>query len=184
MSAPIGGATQALSACLTGLTEGIPVTEAFMKNLEKHYAGILWMINEPKTWRHLPVINGFGSEKIPKFLTLSGEAHTAKLWNGYIRSIWKTTVQDPGVKIHLVHGSKVKTLFSLQYPEKNGQYDFKHPFSGYEYEGDGTVPGISLNCPVDVHHWKVQGNTPLPGATHLGILNDKRWLDMIDTIIS
>lgn len=183
LSSPMGGATQALSACLTGLTEGIPVTEAFMKSIEKHYAGILWMINEPKTWRDLPVINGHGSSAIPKFLTLSGEKHTADLWNGYIRDIWSKTVIDPGVEVHLVHGSNVKTLFSLQYPQNGDNYDFRHPFKGYEYEGDGTVPGISLNSPIDIHHWKVKGNTSLPGATHLGILNDKRWLNMIADLV-
>jgi len=63
------------------------------------------------------------------------------------------------------------------------RYDFKRPQRIYEREGDGTVPGVSLNSPVSVHHWKVKKSVSIPGATHLGILNDKRWLDMIESLV-
>ena len=179
ISGPFGGATQALASCLTGETEGIPVSKAFMKKLEKTYGGVIWMINEPNTWRNISMINGQGTNYIPQILAESGSPETGDLWINRALPIWRKTIENPNIETHLVYGSEVSTLFSLDYLDLN----FDNPQYTFENRGDGTVPGISLESPVNVHGWDIASVNSLPGATHLGILNDKRWLDLIEKLM-
>lgn len=179
ISGPFGGATESLSACLTGETAGIPVSKLFMKKLERDYAGVIWMLNEPNTWRDIPIINGKGTNYIPKAMEEAGTPLSGKLWENRALSVWPQTLRNPGLEMHLVYGTKVKTLFSLNYPN----LDFKNPSYTYENEGDGTVPGISLESPIYTHGWNVTSVHKLSGATHLGILNDKRWLNLIEDLM-
>ena len=62
IAGPWGGASGALEALLTGSTQGLPITEHFIRGLEKNMAGVIWMINNK-------ISNRFSTNRINNIIT-------------------------------------------------------------------------------------------------------------------
>lgn len=162
---PFLGSSGALEALLTGNTENIPITDRFIRGLEKNMGAIIWMINNSK-WTGGEVIPG----GIQNALIQSGNNNAEKLVSGRLEDMWITVYKDPGVPVHVFHGSNNQTILKLEYKDGyNNQPDIT-----YENLGDGTVNGISLTAAVDVFKWKNTVQTELSGDSHMGILSDPR----------
>lgn len=164
IAGPWLGSTGALESILTGLNEGIPVTDRFIRGLEKNMGGVIWMVNNSK-WGDVEVIPG----GIENALIQSGNNKAAKLIKGRLNDLWNVVFNDPEVPVHIFYGSNNRTTLKLEY--KDG-YD-GIPTITYGL-GDGTVDKRSLTAAIDVFGWKNVIQTELEGDSHMSILSDSR----------
>lgn len=160
---PFLGSTGALESVLTGNTESIPITNQFIRGLERTMGGVLFMINNSK----------FGVEVIPggieNALIQSGNDKAAKLYTGHLADLWNVVFNDVDVPVHIFYGSDNRTILKLEY-----KYGFDgSPTITYGL-GDGTVDKESLTAAINVFGWKNVIQTELSGDTHMSILSDTR----------
>ena len=166
LAPPMGGAAGALESVLTGNNESIPITNQFIRGLEREMGGVLWMINNTRVWSGTTSQDQVIEGGVESALIQSGNDRAAKLVGGRLKDMWEVIYSNPGVPVHIFYGSNNKTILKLNYPfGYNGQ-----PQITYDGNGDGTVPQRSLTAAVDIFGWKAT-QTEIQNATHMSILS-------------
>lgn len=166
---PFGGAAGALESVLTGQTEGIPVTEHFIRGLEREMGGVIFMINNTRVWSGTTSQDQVIEGGVESALIQSGNDRAAKLVGGRLKDMWEVVYSYVNVPVHIFYGSANSTILKLNYPFGYNQT----PEITYDQMGDGTVPSRSLTAAVDIFGWKAE-QTEISGATHMSILSDVR----------
>jgi len=176
VSGPYGGATKAIHACLTGDTETpISISEEFYRQVEVGFGGVLWMINSPEVFGDMNIVNNMNANQLGVALSRKGSLSSALVYEFLVRPLHKEVLKFPDVETHVVYGTGIETPISLDYSKD----DFSDSPTIQKGDGDGTVPLQSLQA---VKHWSVAGEYPIFKASHLGILNHPRFLEILGKI--
>ncbi|KAF6772266.1 hypothetical protein AHF37_08958 [Paragonimus kellicotti] len=184
---PFGGSVKALLAVTSGDNFGIFLRDPLVfRDLERSMPSIGLLLPSPRLWSsNEPLI--FTPEtnySAHQYDRLFRDITYPEGYEMYLDSTreFDTLLSPTGVQVICVHGSEVSTPVSLTYPQK-GWFHKGFPDEAptiTEGEGDGTVPIRSLEI---CRHWTNTEYVTLPGASHIPITTDPRFLTILRRVL-
>ncbi|KAF7262615.1 hypothetical protein EG68_00092 [Paragonimus skrjabini miyazakii] len=187
LGGPFGGSVRALLAVTSGDNFGVFLRDPLVfRDLERSMPSLGLLLPSPRLWpSNEPLIftpeTNYSAHQYDKLF------HDITYPEGYQMYLdstreFDTFLNPTGVQIICVHGSEVSTPVSLTYPQK-GWFHKGFPDESpkiTEGEGDGTVPIRSLEI---CRHWTNTEYVTLPGASHIDITTDPRFLTLLRRVL-
>jgi lysophospholipase-3 len=176
---PFGGAAVAVRAMLSGYNFGIPIlTNSEGLQIGPNMGSTFFLLpRNDSNWPNLvDTLSGdsYGPSELYKAFSISGmNASSAKIANGALA--W--TSADPGVRVDLVAGSKLKTEVGYEYDSTTFS---SGPVQTYYDSGDATVPLKSALLPATEYGWQNVATTQIfPNVDHVGMLADAGFISWL-----
>ena len=201
ISPPFGGAISTVKALVSGDTLGIPfVQHALFHPIQSTCASGPWLFPQPSLWPKphtivtsgAAVANGSSSTAWTSsdYVELAGTLglhQAAAMFDHGVNALALASFTAPGVTTEVLRGDGVATPATLTYdaPFQSGVVP-DAPHVQWEYDGDGTVNGRSLER---ASKWVGEQAEPvrltrLHNTTHFGILTAKPTLDKLSSILT
>lgn len=175
ISACFGGCPKALRVLLSG--EKLPSNseQLIIKNTTQNFTGLQLMLPMPEIYGSDPILyyrqNVFNTSKMNDILNLLDDKDTSQIYTNVVEGIAKKSLEAPHVLTYILGGINVPTESNYYYEDMSSE-PIKNYSNVRKYNGDGTVPRISLEYPL---RWTKSQKEPIhfrfyEGAEHSKIM--------------
>ncbi|BHF75900.1 hypothetical protein SprV_0501899800 [Sparganum proliferum] len=184
VAGPLGGAVKALKIEASGDNFGIYFASSlWFRELQRSMPSLAFLLPNPRLWPSDETLiftpdKNYTAHDYEEFFNDIGYPEGFQMYMN-TRDLVDGTTGPTGVdEVYCVHGSNVSTAAAMVYAPPS---TFVSPFPDQSPtilfdDGDGTVNERSLAV---CSRWKDVRYTVLPGADHLGIVRDPRFLQQL-----